>query len=104
MNEGLTRLGVVGTSILEQALESQPQSSSQPHSSNPPQLSQYGLQQSNNPPKQNQDRSAAQPLSSFLPSSNPSQPLYSQPPSQNQDSEYYNVDYPSLDFNPNDNT
>ncbi|KFZ17313.1 hypothetical protein V501_01805 [Pseudogymnoascus sp. VKM F-4519 (FW-2642)] len=96
MQEGLTRLGTVGTSILEQALESQPRNgnSSQPHSSNPPQLNQYGPQQSINLPTTNQDRSTAQP-----PASNPLQPLYGQSSSQIQDSDYYNIDYPSLDFN-----
>ncbi|KFY64305.1 hypothetical protein V496_03336 [Pseudogymnoascus sp. VKM F-4515 (FW-2607)] len=101
MQEGLTRLGTVGTSILEQALESQPRNgnSSQPHSSNPPQLNQYGPQQSNNLPMKNQDRSTAQPSASFQHSSNPPQPLYGQSSSQIQESDYYTMDYPSLDFN-----
>ncbi|KFY03895.1 hypothetical protein V490_00061 [Pseudogymnoascus sp. VKM F-3557] len=100
--EAITRLEVIGRSIIAEALDSQPPNGStlQPQSSNPQLANQYSHQQpiSLNPQRTYQERSAAQPPPSF-PSSNPTQPSYapsSQVPAPYADPSY---DFPSFEIN-----
>ncbi|KFY02068.1 hypothetical protein O988_02369 [Pseudogymnoascus sp. VKM F-3808] len=100
--EAITRLEVIGRSIIAEALNSQPPNGStlQSQSSNPQLVNQYSHQQpiSVNPQRTYQERSAAQPSAS-LPSSNPTQPSYassSQVPAPYLDTSY---DFPSFEVN-----
>jgi hypothetical protein len=95
MHGNMERFEIIGRGVFEMALQpsnSQPSNgSSQPQTSNP--LKPYG-----------QELNAAQPPASLVPSSNPSQPLYAQPPSQAPESysDPNYVNYGALEFLAND--